>query len=164
MTGAGYRKSAQIARNTGPFEGYAENREPMLRVIAKHRDAVNSIDASLVAENVMDEARRVWDDAYMTGQKYGYRNSQATVLAPTGCLVAGSLVSTDKGLVRLERLGNPDGAQWQDADFRVYTDGGVQNATKFFINGVEADAHYYDAGGLCNSGHGQASRESRQCA
>ncbi len=137
MTGAGYRKSAQIARNTGPFEGYAANKEPMLRVIAKHRDAVNSIDASLVAQNVMDEARRVWDDAYMTGQKYGYRNSQATVLAPTGCLVAGSLVSTDKGLVRLERLGNPDGAQWQNADFRVYTDGGAQNATKFFINGME---------------------------
>ena len=137
MTGAGYRKSAQIARNTGPFEGYAKNKEPMLRVIAKHRDAVNSIDAGLVAQNVMDEARRVWDDAYMTGQKYGYRNSQATVLAPTGCLVAGSLVSTDRGLVRLERLGNPDGAQWQDADFRVYTDGGVQNATQFFINGIE---------------------------
>ena len=137
MTGAAYRKSAQIARNTGPFEGYVQNKEPMLRVIAKHRDAVNRIDTSLVAENVMQEARNVWDDAYMTGQKYGYRNSQATVLAPTGCLVAGSLVSTDKGLVRLERLGNPDGAQWQDADFRVYTDGGIQNATKFFINGME---------------------------
>ncbi len=137
MTGAGYRKSAQIARNTGPFEGYADNKEPMLRVIAKHRDAVNQIDATLVAENVMQEARNVWDDAYMTGQKYGYRNSQTTVLAPTGCLIAGSLVATDKGLVRLERLGNPDGAQWQDADFRVYTDGGVQRATKFFINGVE---------------------------
>ena len=138
MTGAGYRKSAQIARNTGPFEGYAANKEPMLRVIAKHRDAVNRIDASLVAQNVMQEARNVWDDAYMTGQKYGYRNSQATVLAPTGCLVAGSLVSTDQGLVRLERLGNPNGAQWQEADFRVYTDGGVQNATKFFINGMDA--------------------------
>ena len=137
MTGAAYRKSAQIARNTGPFEGYADNREPMLRVIAKHRDAVNRIDASLVAENVMDEARRVWDDAYMSGQKYGYRNSQATVLAPTGCLVGGSLVSTDRGLVRLETLGNPDGEIWQDADFRVYTDGEIQNATRFFINGVD---------------------------
>ena len=137
MTGAAYRKSAQIARNTGPFEGYPDNREPMLRVIAKHRDAVNRIDASLVAENVMQEARSVWDDAYMSGQKYGYRNSQATVLAPTGCLVAGSLIATDRGLVRLERLGNPNGAQWQEADFRVYTDDGVQRATKFFINGLD---------------------------
>ena len=109
MTGAAYRKSAQIARNTGPFEGYAENREPMLRVIAKHRDAVNRIDASLVAPNVMDEARRVWDDAYMTGQKYGYRNSQASVLAPTGtisfmmdCDTTG--VEPDIALVKYKKL------------------------------------------------------------
>ena len=109
MTGAGYRKSAQIARNTGPFEGYAANREPMLRVIAKHRDAVNRIDSSLVADNVMEEARRVWDDAYMTGQKYGYRNSQATVLAPTGtisfmmdCDTTG--VEPDIALVKYKKL------------------------------------------------------------
>ena len=109
MTGAGYRKSAQIARNTGPFEGYAQNKEPMLRVIAKHRDAVNQIDASLVAENVMDEARKVWDDAYMSGQKYGYRNSQTTVLAPTGtisfmmdCDTTG--VEPDIALVKYKKL------------------------------------------------------------
>ena len=109
MTGAGYRKSAQIARNTGAFAGYADNREPMLRVIAKHRDAVNQIDATLVAENVMQEARNVWDDAYMTGQKYGYRNSQATVLAPTGtisfmmdCDTTG--VEPDIALVKYKKL------------------------------------------------------------
>ncbi len=109
MTGAAYRKSAQIARNTGPFEGYVQNKEPMLRVIAKHRDAVNGIDTSLVAENVMQEARNVWDDAYMTGQKYGYRNSQATVLAPTGtisfmmdCDTTG--VEPDIALVKYKKL------------------------------------------------------------
>ncbi|HEX8464317.1 MAG TPA: HNH endonuclease, partial [Abditibacterium sp.] len=137
MTGAAYRQSAKIARNTGPFEGYAKNREPMLRVIAKHRDAVNGIDKTLVAENVMQEARTVWDDALIQGQKYGYRNAQTTVLAPTGCLVGGSLISTDKGLVRLEKLGNPAGETWQDTDFRVFTDGGTQKATKFFINGLD---------------------------
>ena len=109
MTGAAYRKSAQIARNTGPFEGYVQNKEPMLRVIAKHRDAVARIDASLVAENVMQEARNVWDDAYMTGQKYGYRNSQVSVLAPTGtisfmmdCDTTG--VEPDIALVKYKKL------------------------------------------------------------
>jgi ribonucleoside-diphosphate reductase alpha chain len=86
MTGAAYRQSAKIAKNTGPFEGYARNKEPMLRVIAKHRAAVNNIDHTLVADNVMQEARTVWDDALMLGQKHGYRNAQATVLAPTGTI------------------------------------------------------------------------------
>ncbi|BCM89401.1 vitamin B12-dependent ribonucleotide reductase [Abditibacteriota bacterium] len=86
MTGSAYRQSARIARNTGPFEGYARNREPMLRVIGKHRDAVGRIDHSLVAPNVMDEAHKCWDEALLLGQKHGYRNSQTTVLAPTGTI------------------------------------------------------------------------------
>ncbi|RYX84162.1 vitamin B12-dependent ribonucleotide reductase [bacterium] len=86
MTGAAYRQSARIARNTGPFEGFARNREPMLRVIGKHRDAVGRIDHSLVAPNVMEEAHKCWDEALLLGQKYGYRNSQTTVLAPTGTI------------------------------------------------------------------------------
>jgi ribonucleoside-diphosphate reductase alpha chain len=86
MTGAAYRQSAKIAANVGPFEGYAKNKEPMLRVIAKHRDAVKGIDASHVAENVMNEAQKVWDEALILGQKHGYRNAQATVLAPTGTI------------------------------------------------------------------------------
>lgn len=86
MTGAAYRQSAKIAKNTGPFEGYARNKEPMLRVIAKHRSAVGAIDHTLVADNVMQEARTVWDDALLLGQKHGYRNAQTTVLAPTGTI------------------------------------------------------------------------------
>ncbi len=86
MTGAAYRQSAKIARNTGAFEGYAKNREPMLRVIGKHRDAVNRIDHSLVAPNVMEEAHKCWDEALLLGQKHGYRNSQVSVLAPTGTI------------------------------------------------------------------------------
>ncbi len=86
MTGAAYRQSARIARNTGAFEGYARNREPMLRVIGKHRDAVGRIDHSLVAPNVMEEAHKCWDEALLLGQKHGYRNSQVTVLAPTGTI------------------------------------------------------------------------------
>jgi ribonucleoside-diphosphate reductase alpha chain len=86
MTGAAYRQSARIASNTGPFNGYAKNREPMLRVIGKHRDAVNTITHSLVPEDVMNAAHRVWDEALLLGQKHGYRNAQATVLAPTGTI------------------------------------------------------------------------------
>ncbi len=137
MTGSAYAQSARIAANVGPFEGYAKNQQPMLRVIGKHRDSVKRIDETLVAGNVMDAAQKVWDDALMLGQKHGYRNAQTTVLAPTGCLIGGSLVSTDKGLVRLEKLGNPGGKEWQDVDFRVFTDGGTQSATKFFINGLD---------------------------
>ena len=86
MTGAAYRQSARIARNTGAFEGFAHNREPMLRVIGKHRDAVNRIDHSLVADNVLEEVHKCWDEALLLGQKHGYRNSQVSVLAPTGTI------------------------------------------------------------------------------
>ncbi|PQV65255.1 ribonucleoside-diphosphate reductase class II [Abditibacterium utsteinense] len=86
MTGSAYAQSARIAANVGPFEGYAKNKEPMLRVIGKHRDSVKRIDGSLVADNVMSSAQKVWDDALMLGQKHGYRNAQTTVLAPTGTI------------------------------------------------------------------------------
>jgi ribonucleoside-diphosphate reductase alpha chain len=86
MTGSAYRQSAKIAGNIGPFNGYAKNREPMLRVIGKHRDAVSNVPHSLVPEDTMNAAHRVWDEALLLGQKHGYRNAQATVLAPTGTI------------------------------------------------------------------------------
>jgi ribonucleoside-diphosphate reductase alpha chain len=86
MTGSAYRQSARIAANVGTFNGYSKNREPMLRVIGKHRDAVNTITHSLVTEDVINAAHRVWDEALLLGQKHGYRNAQATVLAPTGTI------------------------------------------------------------------------------
>jgi ribonucleoside-diphosphate reductase alpha chain len=136
MTGAAYRQSAKIAANIGTFEGYKENREPMLRVIGKHRDAVSKIPRATVPIDTLNTAQRVWDEALVLGQKHGYRNAQATVLAPTGCLVESSLIATDRGLVRLKRLGDTNGQQWQDIELRVWTDEGVQQATKFYINGV----------------------------
>jgi len=86
MTGSAYRQSAKIAAHLGPFPGYHKNREPMLDVIAMHRDAVEDIDASLVAAPVLAAARQVWEDALDLGEQYGYKNSQATVLAPTGTI------------------------------------------------------------------------------
>ena len=59
------------------------------------------------------------------------------MLAPTGCLVADSLVSTSRGLVRLGNLGDEDGAKWQDLDIEVATDEGSRQATKFYVNGME---------------------------
>ncbi|MCC6730697.1 MAG: vitamin B12-dependent ribonucleotide reductase [Chthonomonadales bacterium] len=138
MTGEAYHQSAIIARDQGgPFAGYAPNREPFLDVMRMHRGAVETIDASLVPPELIDAARGSWEQAIEVGEGHGYRNAQASVLAPTGCLVADSLILTDRGLMRLSLLGDPRGDRWQDAAFRVLTDEGEQDATRFFINGVE---------------------------
>ena len=138
MTGEAYHQSAIIARDHGwPFPGYAKNREPFLEVMQMHRDAVETINPEFVPDDMIAAARKAWDDALSTGIQHGYRNAQSTVLAPTGCLVAGSMVVTDRGLLRLNRLGDVNGATWQDVSFRVLTDEGERQATKFFINGAE---------------------------
>ena len=103
-----------------------------------HRDASYAIpDTTCSDTDLLDAARMVWEEAVELGEAYGYRNAQATVLAPTGCLVEGSLVSTSRGLVRLGSLGDADGAQWQDLDVQVATDDGPRAATKFYVNGSE---------------------------
>jgi ribonucleoside-diphosphate reductase alpha chain len=86
MTGRAYRKSAEIAGRMGPFDGYKVNRAPMIGVIAKHRAAVGNIDETTVPADLMGAARRAWDDALNLGEVNGYRNAQATVLAPTGTI------------------------------------------------------------------------------
>ena len=86
MTGEGYATSARIAKRVGPFDGYAKDKEGMNRVLKKHRGAVRDIDATLVEEELLSAAASVWDDAVELGEKYGVRNAQATVLAPTGTI------------------------------------------------------------------------------
>jgi ribonucleoside-diphosphate reductase alpha chain len=87
MTGRAYRKSAEAARRMGPHAGYQENRAAMLGVIAKHRAAVGNIEhAHSVPGDLLDGARRAWDDALEIGEVHGFRNAQATVLAPTGTI------------------------------------------------------------------------------
>jgi ribonucleoside-diphosphate reductase alpha chain len=87
MTGEAYAQSARIARDHGgPFAGYEKNREPFLRVMRKHRDALRDVNAALVPADLRDAARQSWDDAVEIGQEHGYRNAQATVLAPTGTI------------------------------------------------------------------------------
>ena len=109
MTGQAYCQSARIAQQLGPFAGYASNREPMLAVIDKHREAAHRLDSSLVPLELLSEARRAWDEALALGREAGYRNSQATVLAPTGtiafmmdCDTTG--VEPDIALIKYKRL------------------------------------------------------------
>lgn len=152
MTGVSYATSAEIAGELGPFPRFEENRDAMLRVMRNHRRAAynsecgdyegltitpTGIDPDYCPDDLLEAAREVWDRALALGEKNGFRNAQTTVIAPTGCLVANTFVTTDRGLMRLGKLGNADGQRWQDVDFQVLTDEGERRATKFFVNGVE---------------------------
>ena len=85
LNGQAYLTSSEIAGHIGPFAGYAENEKPMLRVMQMHRDAVEKIHPACPAY-LRDAARLVWNDCVNSGRKHGYRNAQATVLAPTGTI------------------------------------------------------------------------------
>ncbi|MEO7197103.1 MAG: vitamin B12-dependent ribonucleotide reductase, partial [Solirubrobacterales bacterium] len=87
MTGRGYRRSAEIAATVGPYEEYAKNREPHNAVMRMHRDAARDIAETYVPDaDLLAAARRSWDEAVAMGEAHGYRNAQATVLAPTGTI------------------------------------------------------------------------------
>ena len=110
MTGEAYAQSARIARDHGgPFSGYEKNREPFLRVMRKHRDAMRDVNGRNVPPDLYGAARTSWDDAVELGEQFGYRNAQATVLAPTGtigfmmdCDTTG--VEPDIALVKYKKL------------------------------------------------------------
>jgi ribonucleoside-diphosphate reductase alpha chain len=85
MHGQAYLSSALHAAHLGPFDGYAVNREPMLKVMEMHRDAAESIDTA-APDELLAEAQVVWAECLEMGRKHGYRNSQVTVLAPTGTI------------------------------------------------------------------------------
>jgi ribonucleoside-diphosphate reductase alpha chain len=86
MTGEAYLQSARIAEQMGPFAGYAPNREPMQKVIGLHKAAAYKLDPSYVPLDLLRAARESWDEALKVGTGAGYRNSQATVIAPTGTI------------------------------------------------------------------------------
>src|SRR5574341_855965 len=109
MHGEAYAQSARIASAMGPFSGYAKNAQPMLRVIDKHRQHSHTIDAQYVPRDLLLSVHAVWDEAYALGAQHGYRNSQVTVLAPTGtigfmmdCDTTG--VEPDIALVKYKKL------------------------------------------------------------
>jgi ribonucleoside-diphosphate reductase alpha chain len=86
MTGHAYATSARTAGRMGPFAGYADNRDPMLNVLRMHRAETAKINEELVPPDLLSAAQRAWDEAVEVGEAYGVRNSQATVLAPTGTI------------------------------------------------------------------------------
>jgi len=109
MTGEAYLQSARLAQNLGIFSGYANNRSPMLSVIERHRSHAYKLDPVFVPLDLLSEARKVWNEASALGEQAGFRNSQATVLAPTGtisfmmdCDTTG--VEPDISLVKYKRL------------------------------------------------------------
>ena len=109
MCGEAYAQSARVAERMGPFPGYAVNREPMLDVIRMHRESVRGIKAENVQPQLMIAAQQSWDDALSLGEQHGYKNSQVTVLAPTGtigfmmdCDTTG--IEPDLALVKYKKL------------------------------------------------------------
>jgi ribonucleoside-diphosphate reductase alpha chain len=110
MHGAAYAESARVARDHGgPFTGYDKNKEPMMRVMRKHRAALKDIDKTNVPKDLLEAARNVWDEVIEMGEQHGFRNAQATVLAPTGtigfmmdCDTTG--VEPDIALVKYKKL------------------------------------------------------------
>ncbi|MBS1879600.1 MAG: vitamin B12-dependent ribonucleotide reductase, partial [Actinobacteria bacterium] len=87
MTGRAYRQSALIAAGaTGPYDEYEKNREPHNGVMRMHRDAAYEVDGTGIKGDLLEAAQRSWDEAVELGDEHGYRNAQATVLAPTGTI------------------------------------------------------------------------------
>jgi len=87
MTGRAYAQSAKIAAGaTGPYDEYGKNREAHNGVMRMHRDAAYDIDPEGIKADLLEAAQRAWDEAVELGEEHGYRNAQATVLAPTGTI------------------------------------------------------------------------------
>src|SRR3954453_6281910 len=109
MTGHAYATSARTAARMGPFAGYADNEEHMLRVLNMHREAAAHVDEELVPAELLSAAQQSWDEACELGEQFGVRNSQASVLAPTGtiglmmdCDTTG--IEPDLGLCKTKKL------------------------------------------------------------
>src|SRR5216110_143914 len=109
MTGRAFAQSARMAQVKGPFSEYAKNREPMLHVMEKHRAAAHQLTTSPESADVIQGAKNTWDEAVKLGRAHGYRNAQATVLAPTGtiglmmdCDTTG--IEPDLALVKYKKL------------------------------------------------------------
>ncbi|MBN1543283.1 vitamin B12-dependent ribonucleotide reductase [candidate division KSB1 bacterium] len=109
MTGQAYLSSAVLASCVGPFQEFQKNRTPMMQVLRKHQNALKKINRDLLPPALFEAAEQAWADAVETGERYGFRNAQTTVLAPTGtigfmmdCDTTG--VEPDIALVKYKKL------------------------------------------------------------
>jgi len=126
MTGKVYETSTELAEKVGCFKEFYRNKEPMMKVMRMHREALNKIDKTKLPSNfnqVLEEAVRVWENVILRGERYGFRNAQATVLAPTGTI--GFMMDADtKGI-------EPEIGLVQ---FKLLSDGGI---LKLVNGGIE---------------------------
>ncbi len=109
MHGEAYRTSSEIAAHRGPFPQYAENADVMMRVTRQHQAALDEIASELIPQDLLLEAYAIWNDVIANGDAHGFRNAQATVLAPTGtigllmdCDTTG--IEPDFALVKFKKL------------------------------------------------------------
>jgi len=130
MTAQAYLTSSELAYELSPFEEWDNNADAMLKVLDQHADAAGKLGDKL--------AQELWEAVLVQGSSNGFRNSQVTLLAPTGCIDAGALVLTDKGLVRLASLGRVTGETWQPVKgINAVTPDGPQSIDKFYCNTLE---------------------------
>ena len=156
MTGTSYRRSAEIAGIVGPYEGFARNAAPHTRVMKKHQAAsLSAKSVSTLDRDVWTEANKQWDGCIAIGEKNGWRNAQASVLAPTGtiglmmdCDTTG--IEPDFSLVKFKKL--VGGGSMQIVNLTVpqalrklgYTEETIEAIVEY----ITANGHVIDAPGL----------------
>ena len=147
LTGKVYETSSEIAKELGAFNEYEKNKESMLGVIEKHRNSLRKINREKLPkklENILDEAEKTWDNVVEKGKQYGFRNAQATVLAPTGtigfmmdCATKG--IEPEIGLVQIKTLS--EGGKLKLVNYAVdialrnlgYDEEQVKNITNYVV-------------------------------
>ena len=156
MTGTSYRRSAELAGIVGPYEGYARNAAPHTRVMKKHQAASLSAKAvSTLDRDVWTEANKQWDSCLAIGEKNGWRNAQASVLAPTGtiglmmdCDTTG--IEPDFSLVKFKKLVGGGSMQIvnQTVPLALRKLGYTEETIEAIVEYITANGHVVDAPGL----------------